>query len=446
MKQAIFKSLFTAITIFLMLPAMSQKGVEDGSKYGQGQDSINCLMNLSLYKEFFKHNNYSDAIGPWRKVFDECPASSQNMYVDGTTMYKSFISKEKNPDVVEGLIDTLMLIYDRRFKYFNDEANILGRKATDLLRYRKNDIKSVEEAHGYLSRSVEIGRDEARDAIIILLVNSSITLVSAGVHDNGVAIEDYFTATEIVDEKLAKNSKDRRWLKAKETIDKFVLDKGVLGCEELNDYYGPLFEANKDNENFLKKVVEFYSKTGCDREDIYVAALENLYRINPSAESAYMVANLFLAKQKYDEAILYFNEAIAGAADNESKALYYFKLGQVTRILQNYCSSISNVKEAIKLKPDYGEAYMLLGDNYIDSRTNLEDQLGGKTAYWAAVDQYNKAKEVDSDLTEDANKRIADYSQFFPDGESCFFLSLKEGKSYNVKGCINEYTVIRYRN
>lgn len=445
MKRVTLKIVLTALAVLMMLPAMSQKGIEDGSKYGHGQDSINCLMNLSLYKEFFKHNNYSDAIQPWRVVFAECPASSQNLYVDGVKMYKSFISKEKNPDVVEGLIDTLMLIYDRRFKYFNDEANVLGRKATDLLRYRKDDIESVEEAYGYLSRSIEIGRSKARDAIVILFVNSSVTLVSAGVHDNGVAIEDYFTATGMIDEKLAKNSKDKRWLRAKESVDNFVLDKGILGCDALNEYYSPLFEANKDDQVFLNKVVDFYSKTGCDRADLYVSALENLYKINPTSESAYLVANLFLAKQKYDESILYFNEAIAGDADNETKALYYYKLAQVTRILQNYCSSISNTKEAIKLNPNYGEAYLLLGDNYIDSRTNLEDQLGGKTAYWAAVDKYKKSKEVDSDLAAEANKKIADYSQFFPDSESCFFLNLEEGKSYNVKGCINEYTVIKYR-
>ena len=424
---------------------MSQKGVDDGSKYGQGQDSINCLMNLSLYKEFFKHNNYSDAITPWRTVFAECPASSQNMYVDGVKMYKSFVSKEKNPAVVEGLIDTLMLIYDRRMQYFNDEANVLGRKATDLLRYRKDNIDAVEEAHGYLARSIELGKDKTRDAVVILFVNSSVTLSIAGVHENNVAIEDYFSATELIDKKLAKNSKDKRWGRAKESVDNFVLDKGVLSCDALDAYYTPLFEGNKNDEVFLKKVIDFYSKTGCDRADLYVSALENLYKINPSSESAYLVANLFLAKQKYDESILYFNEAIAGDADNETKAIYYFKLAQVTRILGNYCASISNTKEAIKLNPSYGEAYLLLGDNYIDSRTNLEDKLGGKTAYWAAVDKYKKAKEADGALASEANKKISDYSQFFPDSESCFFLNLEEGKSYNVKGCINEYTVIKYR-
>ena len=92
MKTLAFKTiLLTFLSLLIFLPAMSQKGIEDGSKYGKGQDSINCIKNLSLYREFFKHNNYKDAIQPWRLVFGECPASSERMYVEGITMYRKLI-------------------------------------------------------------------------------------------------------------------------------------------------------------------------------------------------------------------------------------------------------------------------------------------------------------------------------------------------------------------
>jgi hypothetical protein len=69
--QALKTTTLAIIALLFVLPVFSQKGIEDGSKYGKGQDSINCIKNLSLYKEFFKHSNYRDAIGPWRKVFGE---------------------------------------------------------------------------------------------------------------------------------------------------------------------------------------------------------------------------------------------------------------------------------------------------------------------------------------------------------------------------------------
>ena len=119
MKAKALKSILVAgMALLMILPAFAQKGIEDGSKYGKGQDSINCIKNLSLYKEFFKHNNYGDAIGPWRKVFSECPASSEKMYVEGVSMYRKFIEQAQTPERKNALIDTLMLIYERRMEYF----------------------------------------------------------------------------------------------------------------------------------------------------------------------------------------------------------------------------------------------------------------------------------------------------------------------------------------
>ena len=32
--------------------AFAQKGVEDGSRFGHGEDSIRCLQNISIYSEY----------------------------------------------------------------------------------------------------------------------------------------------------------------------------------------------------------------------------------------------------------------------------------------------------------------------------------------------------------------------------------------------------------
>ncbi|MCF8225722.1 MAG: tetratricopeptide repeat protein [Bacteroidales bacterium] len=446
MKTSGLKSiLFIALAFILTIPLMSQKGVEDGSKYGHGEDSINCLMNLSLYSEFYKHNNYDDAIKSWRKVFAECPASSLNMYVHGVNMYKTFLSGGKNPELVDKYVDTIMIIYDQRMKYFDDEANVLGRKATDILRYRKDKIESIEEAYEYLGRSIELDPDGARDAILILFVNASISLNKTGIIEQDQAISDYFTTSEIIDNKLNKNPNNRRFLRAKETVDEFMLNEGILTCQALNDYYSPKFEENKEDEDFLNKMIDFYYTSGCDRSDMYVKASEQLYFIDPSHESAYKLARLLVAKENYDKAVRYYEEAVSGEADNETMAHYYYELAQVTRVLNNVCKAIEYAKEAIKNNSGYGEAYILLGDLYIESRTNLSDEFEQRTAFWAAADKYIKAKNSDATVADVANKRINDYASQYPDSETCFFRTLKEGDSYHVKGCINEYTTVRTR-
>lgn len=435
--------LFT-VALFLSIPAFTQKGVEDGSKYGQGQDSINCLMNLSLYTEFYRHNNYNDAILSWRKVFRDCPAASENTYIHGIKMYKKLMSTEQNPEIQQAYVDTIMMIYDQRIQYFDKEAYVLAYKATDLLRFRRDDVKSIEEAYGYLKKSIELDPDQTKHTTVLLFSNASISLYKAGILEQDQTIKDYFTTSEIIDKQLKKNP-NGRFKMVKENIDNLILDEGVLTCEALNDYYGQRFEANKDNEDFLNKMIDFYYTSGCDRSDMYVAASEQLYAVNPSHESAYKLARLFVSKSDFDNAAKYYLEATTGEADSETMAKYYYELAQVIRNQKDICKSIEYARKAVKNKADYGDAYILLGDLYIESRKSLGEDFEQRAAFWAAVDKYIKAKNSDPTVADEATKRINDFSPQFPDSEACFFRSLKDGDSYQVKGCINEYTTIRAR-
>ena len=38
-----------------------------------GTDSIECVKNISVYREFVKQKNYADAVSPWRWAYLNCP-------------------------------------------------------------------------------------------------------------------------------------------------------------------------------------------------------------------------------------------------------------------------------------------------------------------------------------------------------------------------------------
>ena len=101
--------------------------------------------------------------------------------------------------------------------------------------------------------------------------------------------------------------------------------------------------------------------------------------------------------------------------------------------------------EAINLKPEWGEPYILIGDVYAGSKDCFTDEFEKATIYWVAVDQFSKAKSVDADVVEKANERISTYKKYFPDIETIFFYSLKEGDNYKVGCWINETTKVRAR-
>jgi len=450
MKTKILKTIFLAIlSLLFILPASSQKGIEDGSKYGKGQDSINCIKNLSLYREFFKHSNYKDAINPWRGVFSECPGSSERMYVEGITMYRSFIESASDPARKDALIDTMLLIYDRRAKYYGGEGNVLGRKGIDLLRYRRldsegsPDVDAMEEGYGYLKRSIEMEKSKTRDAVMVTFISASISLNNYERIEDNQVIDDYFMVTAIIDKLLKKSS---RWPRAKGLIDDNMLKSGLLTCEALNGYFEPQYQANQDDKEFLEKVITFYTASGCDRSDLYVTVSEKMYEIEPGPKSAHNLAILFIAKNDYHKAAQYLKEAVVGIdIDNATRADWFYELAVVSSANKDYCEAIIYAKEAVANKSNHGKAYIIMGDAIIASRDRLGDDFEKRTAFWVAADKYTKAKSVDPSVTADANKKLNDYAGQYPNHEEVFFRDLKDGDSYQVKGCINEYTTVRSR-
>jgi len=433
------KYILAAWIFLLVLPVFSQR-----SKvvvYSTSDDSIACGANLSAYRTFFRLELYSDAYQTWIVAFENCPSSSEKMYVDGVTMYRSFI--ESAPDELnrEGLIDTLMLIYDRRMEYFGGEGNILGRKGIDLLTFRGDDILEAQKAYAMLQKSIELEGVKSRQAVILNFIASGVRLNKDGLIDENQIIEDYIMVVGILDQLEEKSS---RWERTMATVDEIMHKEGILSCESLDRYYEPHFKEYTDSKTFLEAVITAYDKAGCEGSDYYLAASENLYKVHPGPESARNLAMLFITRNNFQKAAEYLKEAVQGEGiDKETKAQWYYELAVVSNANAKYCEAIDYAGEAIANKSDFGKAYIILGDAIIASRTMLGEDIKQRMAFWVAADQYSKAAAVDPALQEAARQKISDITAQFPDREELFFLDMKDGDSYLVEGCINKNTTVR---
>jgi tetratricopeptide (TPR) repeat protein len=442
MKRKIHILFFQAVLIFLFAaPGISQ---ESGLKiYGTKGDSVNCGVYLSGYREFFKIKLYDLAREPWTKAFDNCPASSERMYLDGVTLYRSYIEEEPDGLAREGMIDTLMLIYDRRMENFGDEGNVLGRKGNDLLTYRGEDIEEVEKAYIMLKKSIEIEGSKSQESVMLLYMSAGIALNKEGKLDDNQVIEDYIMLSGML-EQLQKSSS--RWERTIAKMDEIVFREGILSCESLNRFYETQFEQNKNDRNYLEKLVALYTVSGCNRSDIYVAASENLYRINPGPELAHELGILFITRNDFEKASAYLGEALQGEnIAPETRSEWYYELALVSLALEENCEAIAYAREAIGLRNDFSAAIILLGDAFIASRSNLGDEFQQRTAYWAAADQYREAARVDPSVEEETRQKLDESSGRYPDSEETFFRDLKEGSPYQVGGCINVNTTVRTR-
>ena len=142
------------------------------SLFGQGKygaDSAECIKYLSYYKEYYKQKNYDDALPNWRKAFKLCPPSAnQTMLIDGTTLMRQLISKNRNNSVYkDALVDTLMTIHDLRAENFPKYAETaLNNKGLDMINYMQDDPMSI---YNGLKSIISVNREKSRPQFFLYL-------------------------------------------------------------------------------------------------------------------------------------------------------------------------------------------------------------------------------------------------------------------------------------
>jgi tetratricopeptide (TPR) repeat protein len=407
-------------------------------------------MNISLYREFFKQWKASDyknevikdVIGPWRWVFLNCPKGTQNTYIDGTKIVSYLIESTSDPALKNKYIDTLMMVYDQRIQYFGKEGYVLGRKGVDLATYRPSD---VEQIYNNLKRSVELEGDNTAGPVTIYYMNSAVSLAKSGKSDSTVIFDTYDVVTQIIDNNIKKNEENAEekanWQTMQGSVEMIL--EPFANCQDLITIYRKKFEANPNDIDLLKKISTMLDQKKCQNDPFYFETTKKLYELEPSPSSAYLIGKMLLNEEKYAEAIEYLKET-EKLEDKNAIEKSYMYIAQAYHAMRNLPAARTYALKAAALDPTDGEPYMLIGDLYAESASDCGDNdLTKHVAFWAAVDKYIKAKQVDPELAPAADKLIASYSQYFPPASTIFFYTLQEGDTYRVECWINEDTKIR---
>ena len=418
------------------------------SKYGK--DTLKCKQQLSLYSSFVQQKSYKDALPAWRWVYANCPKASKNIYIHGVRIYKSLIKNEKDKAVKQKYVDTLLMIYDQRIKYFKQEGMVYGRKGVDLYRYRRD---SLEQAFNYLSKSYDLRKEKTEAAVLVYYVTASVKMMKKNKLQKEDVVTIYSNASDAIDAQIAKEKagknrakKIEKYNKAKENIEKIFANSGAADCETLTKLFDAKYEENKDNVDFLNKVVKLLNKGECTESDLFFKVSEQLNTLQPSALSAYSLARMFVKKGQSSKASKYYNQAIELQEDAEKKAQYYYELAALTGTkLGNPSLARTYALKAAELKANWGDPYILIANLYAASSNKIGDnKFEHQAAFWAAVDKLQKAKAVDPSCAASANKYIGKYSANFPGKEDAFFYNVIEGSTYKVKPWISESTKVRF--
>lgn len=410
-----------------------------------------CMINLSLFNESAKNKQYADALAPWNQVYENCPSANRAIYSQGRYIVQWELSQQKDDASYQKVFDKLMQMYDKRMKFFGDDpryptAWIKGIKAIDYLIFAKNDDMK-RPAYKWLEESIDgMGENSEIEVLRQFVILSNNYYVADKSHVEKY-IQDYLKVNAILETlaTTAGNGNAELAAQYKNGLDIVFAESGAADCGTLDGLYSSAVDQKLSDLSYLNKVISFYKRVRCTESEVYFKAAVAAHKIEPSAESAAALAAMSFSQNDFEAAITYYDEATALSTVADDKADYQLKIAQIYYSkLENYPRTKSYALKSIEFKPNSGTAYLLIGMSYAGARGIFNDDILNKTVFWAAVDKFVKAKQVDPSLTEDANKLIATYSKYFPTKEDVFMHpDLGAGKSFYVGGWVGESTICR---
>ncbi len=447
--------------IFTLTLLLLMGGVFSGVAQGQSE-VMDCLKNFSLYKEYYKQKNYTDALPYWRLFYyggcTKTLLDQGSKYAkvpkiamqNGAFMYKKLVSAALSNNETEkanAYLDTVMMIYKDRLKiYPKDSAKVLGFMGIDLLKFKKGSPGAMKKAYDYLGQAIDLSGNKTKVPIMAAYMDLTISLFKDRIITNEEVVNNYAKLSQIIESKLNENPDNEDVLKLKDVIANQFTSSGAATCESLIALFSPNFEKNKDNPEVLKKYVFWLKNTGCEETELYLKSMIALNKIEPNSAIAYDISRTYKSRGDYDKAISYLKQAVSLESDNSLKSKFYLEIADITfRIKKDLPTAKNYCVKAMQADPKSGLPHMLLGRIYANAKNYGDDDLAHAAVFWAAVDQFNIAKKKDPSLAQMANEYIATYSKHFPSQETVFFYTYKQGDKYELKGWINETTTVRIR-
>jgi tetratricopeptide (TPR) repeat protein len=418
-------------------PAVESLNNKPDNKPGKyGSDSLGCIRNLSLYREFVRVGEYVRALPPWRKAFEICPASAQNLYIDGVAIYKqqhSLLSDEAEKNAV---VDTLMLLYDKRIEYFGNRGMVLGRKAADLFSYRPD---AAGEAYLLFRESADIERNMTKPWVVVPFLESAFSLHLAGQLDTTSIFSLYHEMISVCEYNVISGSEDS-------TLYRIAMQRAreiFLAGYPCSSIQNVVLKSGQSSLMTSGELVLLLEKAGCYNSSLYIEKATPVYESDPDFGRAMLLASAHQSAGAYQKAQKYLDEAYKLAVSAENRYSAAVSSARLFLSTESYELVRQYALLALEAKPGAGEPHILIGDAYAASF-----QLCGNTSieksavFWAAADRYTLAVK-DADVKQGALRKLDWAKSQFPDKKTLFFNKLNIGSEYELACWIKVKTTVR---
>jgi tetratricopeptide (TPR) repeat protein len=415
-----------------------------------------CTIKYNLFKGDYKSKKYDEAYTNWVYLMDNCKDLSVNIYKYGIKLAEDV---RKDPALAKK-------VHEQRLQYFpvhHDVKNNLAKAHSDYATYlANNNLASESEVFKILQTAYNIS---PRDMGVknIFKYFKGVTQRDKDANPQNV-FDTYDDVIESVGEKLDDYSKkiieltkdSTRVLDKKEArrLRAYTINSKALGrveggldamiseiatCERLAPLYNRDFEANKNNEVWLKRAVSRMFYKGCQSDPLYAKLAKAFAEASPSPEAYAFLANVLEDNGDIAGAVSMRQKSFDLETDPLKKAKYKLKFAQAAKSRGQLSKARGLAREALKFNPNFGKAYLLIARLYQSSVNNCgSNEFEKRMVYAAALRQARKAAAVDPSISSAAKKYIRSYNANLPSKKVIFTAGVAPGSSYKIKCWIGE--------
>ncbi len=402
MKKRILLAAFV-VSVFYTTNAQTQ---------GCEQD-VEIKQNLSLFNEDAKAKRYDAAYPTWKSVYEKCPSINAAVFTRGEVILKHKIGNSNGAEK-EQFTKDLVKLYQDYHKYFPTRYAAANMYVDQAMLAFDQKTGSSEEIYGLLHKAFTEDRANFKNEKALYLYFSELVTLY---EKNQKTLQDVFNTYDDVAEKIQEeenllseainkfiaqeeagtiSDRDKKSLEASrkridnyETISESIDAKlGKLAdCDNLIPLYNKTYEANKNNEVWLRRAAGKMSDKDCTSDPLFVKVVTSLHNISPSASSAYYLGVLNEKNKNSAKAIQYFNESVSLESDNFKKSKILTRIASK----QSKSAAVKYAQDALKYNPSNSDAYRIMAHAYADSANECGTTSFEKRAiYWLAASTARK--------------------------------------------------------
>jgi tetratricopeptide (TPR) repeat protein len=433
--------------------------LSDCVKFDDIKKSEEALEAYVLYRDFFKLNQYDQALPYWRKVYRMAPAADGQRYVvftDGVYLFEYLSREADNDEKKHQYVDTLLTLYDEAIEcYPKYEGFLMARKAYDVY-YKHPKTYTQEQKVNMFIHAGKLLEDELPYFVINPFTALLVESFQEGIIDTAETREWVDRLKGIVMTGIGENPNDKKW----QIVDKYTENQfenleriqGFYDCA----YFKEKFSNSQSDENLydcdnLLFVSGQLKRAGCPESDsLYTFInqyLKDSCRLIPGGASGLAKEGIELMKNgQYDEALDKFEEAIDFANSDNQRAQYALMQAKICySYTRNFPKSREYARKAAQFREGWGEPYILIGKLYASSGPLCGPGRGwdSQIVVWPAIDKWKYARSIDPSVDAEAQSLINKYFEFMPTREDISKRLLEEGDDFSVGCWIQEKTTVR---